>query len=83
MITNLLLDVLHYLLQGLIAVLPAWAVNIPDTVSTLINTFLAYNALLPAVECMTVMTLFLTLGGAVSGLKWAVKVIDYIADIIP
>lgn len=83
MIINLLLDCLHYLFTAFTAVLPAWSINLPDTIQTLIGTALAYNTLFPMVEFMTCATAFLYLGGAATALKWSKQVIDYIADVIP
>ena len=83
MITDLLLDVLHLLLVATVALLPTWTLAIPANLTTLVNTALAYDELLPIHECLAALTAFLYLGGATSGFKWAIKVIDYIADVIP
>ena len=83
MIINALLDIMHGLIAWIIANRPAWDVHLPDGVQTLISALKGFDNFLPVTETFTVIAARVALFAATTGVKWTIKVVDYVADVIP
>ncbi len=83
MITNAFLDFLSGLMQWVSSVRPSWTMSLPTALTDLITTIRAYDAFIPVTEGLTIVGLFCTCVAAVQGFKWTIKIVDWIADIIP
>lgn len=83
MVIDLLLQVLHALVAWFNGIRPAWDVTLPPGVNNLIGMLKGFDQVLPVSEIMTCLTLLLTLLAAFTTVKWSVKLIDWIADVIP
>lgn len=83
MITNLFLDIIKALCGFIISVLPPFSVHLPDAAKSLVGFLMGFDAILPVTETVTVCTLVGGLVAALSLVKWTIKIVDYIADVIP
>jgi uncharacterized membrane protein len=82
-ITDVMLRIIATLIDWLFAVLPAWSVSLPAGVTTAVRFVLSYDAYLPVSETLLVISLTVGCIMAVQGVKWTIKVIDWVADVIP
>jgi hypothetical protein len=82
-ITDAMLKIIATLIDWILGLLPPWQVSLPAGVTTALRFVLSYDAYLPVTETLTVVSLFVGCVMAVQGFKWSVKVVDYIADVIP
>ena len=83
MIIDALLNILHGLLSWLISVRPVWEVHLPGSVGSLIGALKGFDQILPVTETCTCVALMTTLFLATTGFKWFIKIVDYVADVIP
>lgn len=83
MITTTLLNITNLLIGWFLSGRPVWQPTVPPSVSTLISFDLAYDSLLPINEMLTCIGLICTLLIAMVTLKWGVKIVDWVADVIP
>ena len=74
-----LLSGVHYLLNGL----PEWSWDIPDEVYGAMNYVAGFNRYFPVSEVLVLVGVTLMIFMAVWGVKLVIKVIDWVADIIP
>ncbi len=83
MIIDLLLQFLLTLAQGIFGLLPAWEWPIPPEVALFVNWITGFNLFAPINELMAVTAVSATAFGAMIALKGVLKIVDWIADIIP
>lgn len=83
MITNALLTFLNNLLSWVMNVRPSWSMTLPSGVASTASFLLAYDNILPITEIFVVIGGLVTLVTALVTFKWAVKIIDWIADVLP
>lgn len=83
MITEALVRLVTVLLEGVDAVLPDWDWSLPSGVKQLLGYVLSCDSWLPMSELLTVVGVMLSATVAYVGFKWLVKLIDWIADVIP
>ncbi len=83
MVTDAMLSILNSLLSWGRGLLPSWSVSLPPFITSLIAQLKTLDGILPVTEVLSVLALYVTLVGAFSGVKWTIKVIDWIADVIP
>jgi len=83
MITTTLLNIANLLIGWFLSVRPTWQPTIPPSVSAVISFDLAYDSLLPINELLTCIGLICTFLITMITMKWGVKLVDWVADIIP
>lgn len=83
MITTTLLNIANILIGWFLSSRPSWQPTIPDSIRQLIAFDLAYDNLLPVNECLICAGLICTFVLTMISLKWGVKIVDWVADIIP
>jgi len=83
MITDALLLVVTWVIDGLEAVIPDWTVTLPESVGGLISALFAYDAVVPVTETMACLGLFCGATLAMLGWKWSVHLVGWIMDVIP
>lgn len=83
MITEALLRILQWVLQILHTLLPEWTPEIPDGIGDVMQFLLAFDAVLPVSETLSVAAISVGAVGAFVGLKWLIKLVDWIMDVIP
>ena len=83
MITTLLLNIANLLIQWFLTARPVWLPTVPPSVTTVISFYRAYDNLLPMGETLTCVGL--TCAGVLAfvAFKWSVKIVDWVADVIP
>lgn len=83
MITDALLVLLNWIITGFMALRPAWEPTIPASVGSVVRMMMGLNELLPVNEIMLCLAM---LGAGITAFvtwKWVVKLIDWVADVIP
>jgi hypothetical protein len=83
LITDALLTILNGLLDWLLTLRPEWTMELPAGVTDFVRAIMAYDAYVPITEGLNCISLLCTCVLAVTGWKWSIKLIDWIADIIP
>jgi hypothetical protein len=83
MIVDALLGLVNTLLGWGRGLLPSWSISLPSFVTNIVAQLKTVDGILPVTEVLAVLSLYVTLVGAFSGVKWTVKLIDWIADVIP
>ena len=83
MITSALLSIVNTLIAWFLAARPVWQPTLPPSVASLIAFSEAFDKLLPINECLTVTALMGTGLTTFLTLKWGVKIVDWVADVIP
>ncbi len=84
LITDFLLEVLRVICFGIVDALPAWTMPV-DTVALqgIKDTVYAWDKWIPVVEVFNIGVAVATIFVALIAFKWVIKVVDWIADIIP
>ena len=83
MIIDALLKILKALVQWVIATRPPWEVHLPQGVTQTFSMLKGFDAILPVSETLACILLIVGLLGVFSTVKWSIKIIDWIADVIP
>lgn len=83
MVTEVLLNMLSGLIGWVNSVCPSWEVHLPTPVTSIVSSVLAYNDVLPISETLTCCGLVITAVVALLGFKWSIKLVDWIADVLP
>lgn len=83
MITDLLLRILNVFIGLVVGLLPDWDWTLPAIVTEAVSRVKAWDAVFPITETFTCLTVAVTFVAAMVGWKWTIKVVDWIADIIP
>lgn len=83
MIVEALLKVLSSLIDWLVSVRPTWDVHLPPAVTNFVATVLAYDDIVPIGEVLLICSLLVSAMLAMQLWKWTVKLVDWIADVIP
>lgn len=83
MLTNALIGAVDQLLSWIISVRPAWNFTLPGSVQSAISDMLALDNILPVGEFFQVLAVVGSLFTVLLTLKWGVKLVDYIADVLP
>jgi hypothetical protein len=83
MITDILLQLFAGVIDWGLSQLPTWSCSLPSGVSTVVATAKAFDAYVPVTEVLACVALAATLVVALQAWKWVIKIIDWIADIIP
>jgi len=83
MVIDFLLNMMKTLMQSIIATRPAWSWSLPSSISDAIGYLRQFDTILPVTEIMTCCGLSATLFAVMNGWKYIIKVVDYIADVIP
>lgn len=83
MITNVILTILAGLVSWLASLLPQWSLHLPGTFLAVISMLKSFDWLLPVSETLTCSAIIVTAVGLSQGIKWSVKLIDWIADVLP
>lgn len=83
MITDKLMQLLDGLLTWALSVRPSWDVHLPAGVTGVIQFLLGLDAILPVSEVLLILSLTVSLVVALTSWKWSVKLVDWIADVIP
>lgn len=83
MITELLLKLLQNTIVFFESVRPEWEWTLPEGVTTAVAMMKGFNNVVPVNEVLICASLYVGLITALVGWKWLIKVIDWIADVIP
>jgi len=83
MITDALLNIFLAALNWAWGLLPAWDVPVPPEIAALVSELSKWNKIVPFAELMLITGLFASVFGAVVAFKAIIKVVDWVADIIP
>ena len=83
MITDALLSMAATVIDWFLGMLPAWPVQLPGGLADLVRWMKGFDEFVPVTEVTTVLGLTFTLVGAYTGLKWTLKLVDWIMDVIP
>ena len=83
MIITLLMGYVDGFINLFLTLRPSWQPTLPPSVSSLIGFDLAYDNLLPINEMLTCAVAYIGLMLTMVGFKWIIKLIDWVADIIP
>lgn len=83
MITEAFLKILSALLDWLVSIRPTWDIHLPSAVGDFVATVMAYNDIVPVGEVMLIVSLSVGAMLALQLWKWTVKLVDWIADVIP
>ena len=83
MITELLLDLVSFVLGVFLTLLPEWTIPLPSGLETAISWLKGFDEILPVTEGLQVASLCVGYVAISQGVKWTVKVIDWIMDVIP
>lgn len=82
MITTGLLVLLKGLVDFLITIRPAWEVHFP-AMTGIVAFWKGYDDLVPITEGLQCLSIYIVGFQAVHGFKWQLKLMDWIADVIP
>lgn len=83
MIVDALIWLLNKIIQGFLLLRPEWTPTLPDSVKVAVRSMMALNEILPISEVLACVSL---LGAGILAFvcwKWVVKLIDWVADVIP
>lgn len=83
MLIDGLLHVFNAALQWFLSIRPPWSWTLDSTPSTVVQQALYWDWCLPIHECIADMVIAITAFLAMVGTKWAIKLCDWIADVIP
>ena len=83
MITDALLVLLNTLLGWGVALLPSWSMSLPAQLADVLSQIRAYDDIMPVTETLSCVGLMGTLVALYSGVKWTIKLIDWVADVLP
>ena len=83
MITTALLGMVNTLISWFCTLRPVWAPVLPPGIADLVAFCKYYDDILPITETTTCITLAGSLLVAFLTVKWGVKIVDWIADVIP
>lgn len=83
MITNLLLDIVKTLCDFIVAALPSFSVSLPPSMLAFCSWIMNFNAWFPVLDTLILCSLTANIVALVSAVKWTIKVVDYIMDVIP
>jgi hypothetical protein len=83
MIIDALLAIVGGLIGWLVSLLPEWQVDLPPGGDQLLGLLRSVNWFLPVSEIMVCLSLFLSLLVGMTVWKWSLKIVDWIADVLP
>ena len=83
MLIDALLYLFNAILKGFLLLRPDWQPQLPDSVEKVVASAMALNEILPVTEVFACVSLLGTGIIAFVTWKWVVKLLDWIADIIP
>jgi hypothetical protein len=83
MITDALLNILLALVGGIWSIVPEWDLTIGDQPEFLASWLTQWNAFVPVTELFQISGLVSGVFLAFVGIKMVIKVVDWIADVIP
>lgn len=83
MVTDLCLAVMNLFLSWVLYTLPEWELALPAGFKDLVATLRGLDGVLPVSEVFLCMGIGGSLFVAMLGFKMTIKVIDWIADVIP
>lgn len=83
MIIEALLDLLKLIIDGILGLRPEWNMSLPSGVTQLVGLLKQFDTVLPVSETFICLGAYVTLIGGMNVWKWAIKVVDWIADVIP
>lgn len=83
MLVEFLLDILQAVIDAVIHLRPSWTMELPEGTNQVIAILKQFNSLLPVTETLACLALYVGLVGSMNVWKWTIKLIDWIADVIP
>ena len=83
MIIGLLIGLFTWFLGIMLALRPEWDITLPESLLHGVLAFRTFDAWIPAHEVVFCLGLYVTAFGALFIWKWILKLIDWVADIIP
>lgn len=83
MLTDQLLQFLLAIVAGIWSLVPAWTITPGSGWEGAVGDFARWNKLAPCTELFAVLAGVVAVFGVTVVLKWVIKVIDWIADVIP
>ena len=83
MVTDTLLDLMQQMFTWAASLRPQWQMTLPPAIHDVVAEGMAVDGLLPIHEVFTVLSSLLLLLSVAQIYKWSIKLIDWIADIIP
>jgi len=83
MLTDFLLNTFAVAIDWLIGVRPPWDIALPDGLIQFVTQCVSWDWIFPVHEIFIMLGIAITGFSAIFGVKWAVKLSDWIADIIP
>ena len=83
MLIDFMLKILDSLITWVISIRPAWEVHLPSGVQSFVATMMAFNGVVPIAEVMLIISLLVGVVFAMQIWKWTIKVVDWIADVLP
>ncbi len=83
MVVGWFLDALKALLDWLVSIRPSWDISLPQGAVGLVDAVQAWDVYIPVHEALEVAGLFLTYVVVMNSWKWGVKVVDWVADVLP
>lgn len=83
MIVDAFLTFLSGLTSWVVSVRPSWTLSLPSGVASLVTWLYGLDSVLPVTEAVTVLGSVVTLVAAMNLWKWSVKIVDWVADVLP
>lgn len=83
MIMDLLIQLFVNSLGAMFALLPEWSWELPPSIGALISSVMTFDDILPISEALAGGSLLFGTFAVIITAKWVIKIIDWIADIIP